>query len=424
LNKTGQLGNDPTRPDLLVVLSNWSYPGQEGLHLQNAAVLQALCSAGLRIHVLAFARDPALIDTGRISREWGPNVSVAVRRLRLNYPLLLLQSFFVPARLDPCWREFQEELARIRPHLIHLEGIGLSPWLARLRGRQVLMSAVDAWSLRQSRLAVHARGAMRIFLRAYGWLSLSAERRFYPLAAAVHVVSDEDAAYLRQACPGAKIETIPVGLMSLPIARSVDMKHDSDILRLVFWGDLRVPYLREGLLWLLREVVPRLPDAIRASIELVVLGRSEPDHETLQASAGTVVRFMQWVDDIDAELRDARVVLLPDASGSGMKNRTLQAMACGAPVLGSRFALEGIAARDGVHCFVRNEPEAFASALEALLTDPAAADAIGQRGRQLVMQRYSMQAVTHAWQSLYASLVTKHTHGDREMNSNLGENAP
>ena len=388
----------PSVKSILVVLSNWSYPGQEGLHIQNAALLQHLCQSGMRIHILAFVRAPATVDVARVRADWGPNVEITVSPNRLNYPLLLLQSLLMPFWLNTNWQTFQSVLARVKPDVVHLEGIGIAPWLATLKQHRVLMSAVDAWSLRQSRLAQRATGLGRLFLEAYSALSKLTERRYYKLAAAVHVVSEEDAHYLRAVCPDANVQVVPVGLLSIPASKPLQAASQQP--RLVFWGDINVAYLRDGLMWLLTEVLPLLPEPFRNTLKLDVLGRREPD-ASLLAAAGPHVTFMQWVDDVDSVLRSGCVVVLPDASGSGMKNRALHAMACGVPVVGTHFAFEGIAAQNDVACMVRDNAYGFAVALGQLLTDEGKAQAIGHAGRQLVLDRYSLSAVVDGWRALY-----------------------
>ncbi|MDO9238272.1 MAG: glycosyltransferase family 4 protein [Aquabacterium sp.] len=400
------MSNTPSSAlSVLVVLSNWSYPGQEGLHLQNAAVLRQLCHAGWRVHVLAFVRAPATVDVAQLRADFGPNLSVTLEPQSRNYPLLLAQSLLTPRWADPCLRVMMAVHAKVKPDLVHLEGIGIAPWIHALPGQVVLMSAVDAWSLRQSRLAQRSSGLKRLFFSGYAAIARFTERRYYAQAAAVHVVSDEDAAYLQALCPAARVRVVPVGLMAIPPAQPPDVHASPG--PMVFWGDLKVAYLRDGLLWLLQRVLPLMPAEQTSNIELEVLGRREPDTALLTAASGYKVSFRQWVDDANDALSRARVVLLPDASGSGMKNRTLQAMACGVPVVGTSFAFEGVGAQDGISCFMRDDPQAFALALSQLLSDQAKATEVGLAGRQMVLTRYNMSAVVAGWCALYTSCMNE-----------------
>lgn len=394
---------------VLVVFSNWTYPGREGLHLQSAAVLQYLVAQGVSVHILAFTRDPSLIDSVRLKQEWGAGAEVTVLPLRDNYPLLVLRNLLQPRRWNDVIRAVQSWIDTLRPDVVHLEGIGLSPLVGDLVGAPVLLSTVDAWSLRQSRLARQARRMpKRLFLRGYEVLSRYVERRFFPRAQAVHVVSHEDASYLRALCPQARVVVVPVCLLSAP-QRSAEApggaaERFAEPVRLVFWGDLGVDYLRAGLVWLLREVMPLVRARVGAALRLDVLGRHEPDAE-LQRCAGPDVVFHQWVPDVDGMLGRAAAVLLPDASGSGMKNRTLHAMACGVPVVGTRFAFEGFSVVDGRECYVRDDATGFAEAVTGLLSDRAAAQLLASRGRAVTLGGYSREAVAQQWLQLYESVA-------------------
>jgi hypothetical protein len=55
-------------------------------------------------------------------------------------------------------------------------------------------------------------------------------------------------------------------------------------------------------------------------------------------------------------------------------------------------AVAGLSVRDGVHCRVADGGEAFAAALVELLRDGGGE--LGQRGRELAAERYSIEALT------------------------------
>jgi glycosyltransferase involved in cell wall biosynthesis len=383
--------------NLLFVLSNWTFPGKEGLHIQTAAWLAELVRMGVRVRLLVFARDIAAVDTRAIESSWGGGVSVVVHHLGDTYPVLLMKNMVLPARFNPVLRHISQELRTGSYDAVHLEGIGLAPLLPTLSGvAPVVMSTVDAWSLRQARLAQQGRGLKKWALRAYSFVTKWAERRYFPHANAVHVVSSDDAAYLVQTQRLGNVVTIPVGLLHIPPSAEPQLSTAP----LVFWGDIGVGYLRSGLVWLMTEVVPLLA----SRHQVVVIGRRAPD-EQLVKLCGPGARFLTWVDDVESVLRQASVVVLPDQSGSGMKNRTLSAMACGVPVVGSHFAFEGFDVLDGDHCFVRDTPEDFASTVDTLMRDDGLRRAVGARGRAFVVGRYSIQGVACAWLCLYKSTI-------------------
>jgi len=285
--------------------------------------------------------------------------------------------------------------------ILYLEGIGLAPFLGKLQNHTTVMTTLDAWSLRQTRLAKDARGWKHLILRFYTSLSSFIERRFFPQASMVHLVSEADAQWLRASLPLVPIKVIPLPLAALPMPRSAYIKRLHPPV-LVFWGDIGIPYLRRGLEWLFNHVRPQI-EAAGISPEWVVLGRREPD-DVMRAKVPDAA-FLTWVDDVDAVLRKADAVVLPDQNGTGLKTRALQAMACGVPVIGTPEVFEGFPVTDGLQAMVRQSPEQFAAAILEVLASPERANEIATAGREFAINGYGLDAVVSQWELLYQEAI-------------------
>jgi glycosyltransferase involved in cell wall biosynthesis len=383
---------------ILFVLSNLTFPPQEGVHEQAIFLIKALRSHGYEVSVLALVRKISTFDAEGFDQWIGGCKIIKVFPNRLNFFLLTIRLLFPYG--SPLYLAFNKMLRELPKAIIHLEGIGLSSLLAHTQGHSTLISTIDAWSLRQSRLAKDAVGAKYLFLRFYALLSTFIERRFFPQASAVHVVSAADAQWLRQSIPTAQIKVIPVALLNLPMPRIAYINRlDSPLV--VFWGDIGVPYLRSGLEWLLAKVIPLL-ECKGIYTELIILGRREPD-DILRALAGKA-RFLGWVENVDEILRQADVVVLPDQNGTGLKNRALRAMACGVPVVGTSQAFEGFSVIDGVEAMIRDTPENFTEALLEILASHEKANAIATSGRAFAVNGYGVDTVIFQWEQLYKSI--------------------
>lgn len=383
---------------VVFVLSNFTCPPLEGQHANHVRLMQGLQALGFRVGMVTLVRRPELVDVDALQRAVPGLVPLVVLPTRLNYPLLLLRHLLAwPVPTAPMAALLGSVAAAHPGAVLHLEGIGLLPLVRKLRGRAVVVTTTDAWSLRQRRLARRTPVSLRwLFLRAYAVLSAWAERRYFPEAGAAQVVSPIDAAWLQQQVPAARVVSVPIALPSLSAAPAPAADGSAPIV--LFWGDIRVAHIADGLRWLLTKVLPLVTSPVR----WMVLGRGTPP-AALQA-LGPHVDFVDWVDDIDQFLRKAAVVVLPDADGTGLKNRAVHAMACGVPVVGTPPAFEGIPAVDGQHAMVRATPQAFAAAVDQLLGHPAQAQQVAQAGQRFALEGYSLNAVAAQWAALYGDV--------------------
>jgi starch synthase len=83
-------------------------------------------------------------------------------------------------------------------------------------------------------------------------------------------------------------------------------------------------------------------------------------------------------------------------------------MACAVPAIASRLAgATDVFVTDGVNgrLFEVDDERALAEALRDLLTDPRAARAIGDRGRETVCAAYSIQQTAERWLAAYHDVL-------------------
>jgi glycosyltransferase involved in cell wall biosynthesis len=104
------------------------------------------------------------------------------------------------------------------------------------------------------------------------------------------------------------------------------------------------------------------------------------------------MRFLGYIPDVYEELKNHQVFFAPIVSGTGIKTKVLEAMACGLPVIALPDAVSGLSAAPMQHCMVAAGPEEFVECYSSLAKDESLAERLGMGGRELVMRSYSIAA--------------------------------
>ena len=107
---------------------------------------------------------------------------------------------------------------------------------------------------------------------------------------------------------------------------------------------------------------------------------------------------VQFLPNLDRDekvdfLRSLTVFSVPATYGESFGLFLIEALAAGTPVVQPRHAAfpELLEATGGGLLYEPDNPEALADAIERLLLDPAEAKALGERGRQTVRERFSIE---------------------------------
>jgi len=210
------------------------------------------------------------------------------------------------------------------------------------------------------------------------------ERDVLARSAECWMVSDADIAAARELCPGAHLRLVP----NVVDVSAIDPVHpDTAACRALFVGNFTYEPNRTALGFLLDDVMPRvwkrLPDA---KLRLVGAGLEQPPSDDPRVEA------LGFVDELADAYAGVSVAVVPLLQGGGTPLKFVEALAYGLPVVATPRAAAGLAVRDGEHCLLAEGAEPYAEALTRVLRDGA--PGLGERGRTLAVQRYSIEALT------------------------------
>ncbi len=260
----------------------------------------------------------------------------------------------------------------------------------------VLFDLCDALSLQlKQALGSHTSPQMHIYnLRTYRSEASIVAR--YP----VTFVSQKDSHWFNKRLDAT---VIPNGVSLDQSGLPADEREPDSI---VFSGSMGFPPNVDAVLYFAENVLPIL--RTRApGLTWYIVG-TNPAPEVLELATRPNIVVTGRVDSVTEYLGRARLVIAPMISGSGIKNKVLEAMALGTPVVSTSLGIDGIDCTPGTDVIVADEPQELATAVVSLLANPARSRAIGEAGRRLVQTRYSWDNAVHHYNHLFARLIAAH----------------
>jgi glycosyltransferase involved in cell wall biosynthesis len=157
---------------------------------------------------------------------------------------------------------------------------------------------------------------------------------------------------------------------------------------LLFTGVMNYDPNPEAIRYFVREIFPTiLAGEPRAT--LTVVGKNPPnDVLALDVGSGGAVRVTGFVPEVAPYFAEARVCIVPLLSGGGVRNKILEALAAGRPVVSTSLGAEGLDLEPSRHLLLADSPDAFAAATLRLLRDGDLCERMAHAGRERVVSRY------------------------------------
>ena len=220
-------------------------------------------------------------------------------------------------------------------------------------------------------------------------LLLRYEKRYCSKFSFIVVTTEEDRKQLQEFNPNSKISVIPNGVdLSLFPYRSSDPGGK----QLIFVGAMdNFPNI-DAVRFLTLEILPKVQECYPDTTLALVGARPVPKIQELSTRQG--VKVTGRVPSIVEYLHQATVCVIPMRTGFGIKNKTLEAMAVGTPVVASDRGLEGLAV-DGEDTPLRalraNNVGEYIEAIIRLFEDRQLRQMLSENGRSLIETEYTWE---------------------------------
>jgi len=401
---------------ILLTLPRPLFPPDTGGKIRSLNILARLARRA-EIHAVSFA-DP-ILDAAAIAvmkstfESYTPVFwqEATKRSLRFYREVLTNQCSALPYFLAKCYRPrfrstVRELAARKHFDLMFCDFLHTAAPLLDLtfRPRIVFEHNVE-FLLRKRKWEVEENPLRKVVLGAEWKKTRTIEAKVCRFFNHIIAVSGQDQQTLASEFGIKNVSVLPTGV-DTDFFRPLDERPQPG--RLVFVGSMDWDPNEDGILWLLREVYPRIRQAV-PDASLSVVGRNPSLHLRAVAAKEPGVEITGWVPDVRPHLSRAAVVLVPLRVGGGTRIKIPEAMAMGKAVVSTPVGAEGLPFCDGREIRIAEQPEEFAQAVIELLRNAPLRNSIGRLALKEIASRYSWDVVVDKLETILEQVARPRT---------------
>jgi glycosyltransferase involved in cell wall biosynthesis len=386
----------PGRPRVVLLAPRYPHPAHRGDQRRVLHLVTGLADR-LDVTLLAFGAGPPLPGSGArvrvvtVARGLVPAAMANARARDARLPGQV--RLYLDQRM---WLAVRREVARRPAPVLHATLARMAPYLAVPGAAHRHIDLVDPLGANMADRAASAPPVARAALALEAHLLRRYEAAVAAAADSASLVSADD---LRRAPYLAGAAVVPNGVdtAGFPFVDPADRPQ-----ALIFFGNLGYFPNEAAAAFVAREVLP-LIRARRPSVRLRLVG-DRPSATVRRLARLDGVDVVGAVTRMSAELHRAAVALVPMTTGTGMKNKLLEAFSAGTPVVtNGRGALGADGARPGRHLLLAESPPDLAEASLRLIGDPAERSRLATAARALVEHAYDWDRQVDALLALYGA---------------------
>jgi glycosyltransferase involved in cell wall biosynthesis len=253
--------------------------------------------------------------------------------------------------------------------------------------RPIFLNAVDSFA-RLNKSAYLQTGSFR------DWLKMRLYRAYESRALTdvflINFVSKVDLESVRSNAPSLPLINLSNGVDSSKFSPDEKMRVPG---RLLFIGNFDYTPNVEAVRHLVSDIFP-LIRAASPTATLQIVGQNPPPE--ILGEPG--VMATGFVEDIVSYYRSAQVFVCPLLSGAGVKNKVLEALSSGLPVVTTSLGVDGIEHLEkDRHYLLADNPREFAERVIAVLSDEKLCASLGEEARAVIARHHGWGPIVNQY---------------------------
>jgi glycosyltransferase involved in cell wall biosynthesis len=211
----------------------------------------------------------------------------------------------------------------------------------------------------------------------------------------VFTVSEIEGEVLRRDAGNVRVEVVPNIHRLDPTRTPFEKRRD-----IMFVGAFSHGPNGDAVFYFLKEIFPSLLE--KMDINFYIIGKNPPP-ELLSLQSPNVIAT-GYVPDITPYFEKCRLMVAPLRYGAGVKGKLTQSMSLGLPFVTTSIGAEGMDLVDLRHCFIADDPGAFADRISRLYTERGIWETFRENSLQLANERFSYETIKNKLRDFFSEM--------------------
>ena len=231
------------------------------------------------------------------------------------------------------------------------------------------------------------KGIKKLILKRILQSDLQKQNKYFKQSDLVVVVSNKEKEIVESKMPEVNVVLNEIGQ---DLSEFLEYNIPVDMHSILFYGSLSNHFNKAALERILDKIYPGIL-ALDSEAKLVIVG-SNPPKELLKNYNYPLMTVTGYVDDIKPFIGKCAVMLLPLERGSGFRGRTVEVMALGVPIIGTRNGFLCTDIQDGIQGYYAETDEEIIQKAIMVINNPELRQKLSEQCRKFVQERYTLEA--------------------------------
>ena len=383
---------------ILFISQLFPLPQDSGGKIKSYQTIRSLASKH-SVHLLTYIRN----QQEKACLGQMENICESVRTVQLKRgkakQILDIVSSFVSKASFIIHRDFRKSMQEavnkaisdIKPDVIHIDHLQMAQFV---NWNGPYNTVLDEHNVEWQIIERIAETSESVLMRYYAKIEYPKLKKYeisiFKKCDALLTVSSIDKETILNYEPDTKFaKVVPVGVDTDYFAQ---VKRDASSKNILSIATMHWPPNVDSILHFYKDIYPIIKQSIHDST--FTIGGQNPTPAIQNLGCDDSVHVTGYLDDIRQTAQDCGVFIVPLRSGSGVRIKILNALAMGLPVISTSLGVEGLDVINGEHLIIADTDKAFADAVIRLLNDSKLADELGENGRKLISEKYSLESTS------------------------------